>query len=129
LPGIPFHFPPARTSYIHIPLPAIIIDNGSVVDEGSIAIHSITIVIQLWGSDILPVNKTPVIAGGRIISERQVYAYAELWPQWRPAIIIAATAPANPGWRPIIARDPKPAIGIIKEPTAVVERRPAPAIV
>jgi hypothetical protein len=45
LAGIPFNFAPAGACHKYIPLPAIIIDDGSMVDEHGIALHPIAIII------------------------------------------------------------------------------------
>jgi hypothetical protein len=84
----------------------VIIDDGGIVDDGGVALYAYTIIINAWRSNILPVNKTPVIGRWRITTERKVYVYAELRAQWRPAVIIATASPANPGRRPFITRDP-----------------------
>jgi hypothetical protein len=107
----------------------VIIDDGGVINDGGISLYAYAIVIYPWRSNVLPVNKTPVIGRWVITTERKVYVNAELGSQRGPAIIITACAPANPCGRPFIARHPKPAIIIIIEPAAIVKRPPAPLII
>jgi hypothetical protein len=48
LAAIPFCLPQTRAGYKHIPLPVIVINDGSIVDENSITLHAIAIIIHSW---------------------------------------------------------------------------------
>ena len=48
--------------------------------------------------------------------------------QRRPADVVAAIAPVDPGRRPFVARHPEPADGAVEGPAAVVIDHPAPVV-
>src|ERR1043165_9942846 len=108
---------------------AVIIDDGRIVNDGGVTLYAIAMIVYAWRSNVLPVNKTPVVCRWIIMTERTVYTDAELGSQWRPAIIVATGSPTNPCRRPFISRYPKPPIIIIVKPAAVMEGRPAPVII
>src|SRR5258708_1657510 len=49
--------------------------------------------------------------------------------QWRPAAVVAACAPSDPGRSPHPIGKPNPAVMRMEMPAAVVENRPAPGII
>ena len=105
-----------------------IVDHRGTVDDRYIIAFAHIVVIDLRTGDILMRHEAPIMRRG-IVPAAISYAHGDTGLHRRPAIIVVAVAPADPGRRPVVPRDPHPAIAITEEPTAVVKGRPAPGII
>ena len=89
-------------------------------DETAVARH--VIAAQLRLADVPQRHEAPIL-GVLVVSVDQIVRR-----HWRPADIVAAIAPVDPGRRPFVARHPKPAGAAVVRPAAVVIDHPAPVI-
>jgi len=105
-----------------------VVDDGGVVDNGHILLFADIVVVDMRAGHILLGNEAPVMSGG-VIAATGGHADADAGTKRRPAIIVGALPPADPGRRPFISRDPHPAITVFKEPAAIVEGGPSPGII
>jgi hypothetical protein len=110
----------------HIPrivVNACVVDYRCLIDDRNILRPVHIVVMNLRRSNISHRNKTPAVC------RNNSYRNTHTWSQWRPAVIVAAAAPANPGRSPFVTWNPDPAVFIRIGPATVVERRPAPTVI
>lgn len=101
-----------------------IINNSGVVNNSSVLPPRAIIPMNITIAHITTRHKGP-------IPRRNIYVNINIHPgtQRSPAIIGRRMPPGNPGRSPNSARNPNPAIIIIKSPATIMKRRPTPLII
>src|SRR6202012_786790 len=103
-------------------------DDSRIVNHSDIPLFIDVIVGDVGAGDILLRHKVPVM-WWRVIASAKRGADAYARTERGPAIIIVAPSPADPCRRPVIARDPHPAISVLEKPAAIVKSGPAPIVI
>jgi hypothetical protein len=109
-------------------------DVRGFIHEGDVALGRNHGAADMLRPEFIPGNKRVLIRADVVITIRPIVdptpaIEARFRRQWRPADVILARAPRNPGWRPFVARDPDPADAAESQPAAVVISRPAKRLV
>lgn len=107
----------------------IIVEDGGSMHHRPIAAVIEAVSVKIIVKDVLPGRKHPPVCGRVISPYIEMRVDQNPRPDGRPAIVITAVSPGNPGARPFITRRPEPSMVGIPEPTPVMKRRPAPGIV
>jgi hypothetical protein len=101
-----------------------IVDHGNIIYDGGV-MHIIVAHIDI--GDMFPRTENPIASRRTIGVECNANVYPRTYRS--PAIVAAVFTPGDPSRRPFISRNPHPPIGIVVEPVAVMEWRPAPTII